>query len=80
MSNNQSVSQKIAKPWWWWVNPWLYISRRDRAYSDALDIIQELSVTSVPELNNSPDWMDEYVKSNLKSRGNESITVEYKNE
>jgi hypothetical protein len=35
------------RPWWWWINPWLYIARRDRAYEDALDIITELSVATV---------------------------------
>ena len=30
-----------SRPWWWWLNPWLYISRRDDAYADALEIIQE---------------------------------------
>lgn len=29
-----------VRPWWWWLNPWLYIARRDKAYEDALDIIQ----------------------------------------
>lgn len=32
-----------TRPWWWWLNPWLYISRRDRAYADALDSLKELS-------------------------------------
>jgi len=32
------------RPWWWWLNPWLYIQRRDRAYMDALDALQEISV------------------------------------
>lgn len=32
------------RPWWWWLNPWLYIQRRDRAYMVALDSLQELSV------------------------------------
>lgn len=31
------------RPWWWWINPWLYVRRRDRAYEDALDIIQEMA-------------------------------------
>lgn len=35
---------KTNRPWWWIVNPWLYILRRDRAYEDALDIITELSL------------------------------------
>ena len=30
-----------TRPWWWWLNPWLYIARRDRAYNDALVIIRE---------------------------------------
>ena len=30
-----------ARPWWWWMNPWLYIKRRDIAYDTALDIIAE---------------------------------------
>lgn len=32
-----------ARPWWWWMNPWLYIKRRDIAYDTALDIIAEQS-------------------------------------
>jgi len=28
------------RPWWWWLNPWLYIKRRDIAYETALDIIE----------------------------------------
>lgn len=29
------------RPFWWFLNPWLYAIRRDRAYEDALDIIHE---------------------------------------
>ena len=32
---------KDMRPWWWWLNPWLYIKRRDIAYDTALDIISE---------------------------------------
>lgn len=35
-------AHNALRPWWWWINPWLYIMRRDRAYADALDIIQEI--------------------------------------
>jgi hypothetical protein len=34
---------KDFRPWWWWINPWLYIKRRDIAYDDALDSLYELS-------------------------------------
>ena len=34
---------KTNRPFWWIINPWLYIKRRDKAYVDALDIIEELS-------------------------------------
>lgn len=30
-----------TRPWWWWVNPWLYIRLRDRAYAEALDSIRK---------------------------------------
>jgi hypothetical protein len=33
-----------VRPWWWWLNPWLYAARRDRAYEDALDIISDIQV------------------------------------
>ena len=33
-----------VRPWWWWLNPWLYAVRLDRAYEDALDIISDLHV------------------------------------
>jgi hypothetical protein len=33
-----------SRPWWWWINPWLYIKRRDIAYDVALDIIHDFSV------------------------------------
>jgi hypothetical protein len=36
---------KTKRPWWWCLNPWRYSLRRDAAYEDALDIIQELSGT-----------------------------------
>lgn len=35
-------STKNFRPWWWWVNPWLYIKRRDIAYDTALDTLREL--------------------------------------
>ena len=37
---------KDARPWWWWLNPWLYIKRRDAAYDTALDTIYELSTAT----------------------------------
>ena len=33
-----------VRPWWWWLNPWLYAVRRDRAYEDALDIIGDIQI------------------------------------
>ena len=36
------MKTKDVRPWWWWMNPWLYIRRRDRAYDDALDTLYEL--------------------------------------
>jgi hypothetical protein len=33
-----------VRPWWWWVNPWLYIKRRDAAYDDALDSLRDLAL------------------------------------
>lgn len=32
----------MRRPWWWWLNPWLYIARRDKAYETALSIIEEM--------------------------------------
>lgn len=32
-----------VRPWWWWLNPWLYIKRRDIAYDTALETLRELS-------------------------------------
>lgn len=31
------------RPWWWWINPWLSLWRREGAYEQALDIIEELA-------------------------------------
>lgn len=36
-----------ARPWWWFVNPWLYIKRRDMVYWEALDIIHDISVENL---------------------------------
>lgn len=27
----------VRRPWWWWLNPWLYAMRRDRAYEAAIE-------------------------------------------
>lgn len=27
----------VRRPSWWWINPWLYAMRRDRAYEAAID-------------------------------------------
>lgn len=55
------MNNKSFRPWWWWLNPWLYIQRRDRAYTDALDSLQEISI----ELNNQKfkkkPWNDHIV-------------------
>ena len=32
------------RPWWWWINPWLYARRIGRAYSVSLDELTEASV------------------------------------
>lgn len=29
-----------SRPWWWWLNPCGYAVNRERAYADALEIIQ----------------------------------------
>ena len=34
----------ITRPKWWFINPYLYIKRRDKAYAEALLIIKELSI------------------------------------
>lgn len=45
---------KDFRPWWWWVNPWLYIKRRDAAYDVALDTLRELSLDAMyPERKNN---------------------------
>ena len=36
-------SNNSFRPWWWWLNPWLYIQRRDSAYMNALDCLEDLS-------------------------------------
>lgn len=38
------MKTKNCRPWWWWLNPWLYIKRRDAAYDVALDTLRELNV------------------------------------
>lgn len=35
------IRTRDCRPWWWWVNPWLYIKRRDIAYDVALDCLYE---------------------------------------
>lgn len=42
------MTTRDARPWWWWINPWLYIKRRDTAYDDALDIIYEFARPKPP--------------------------------
>jgi hypothetical protein len=41
---SETIRTRDVRPWWWWVNPWLYIKRRDTAYDDALDSLYELAV------------------------------------
>lgn len=42
-----------VRPWWWWMNPWLYIKRRDTAYDTALDTLYELCLDAkYPERKN----------------------------
>ena len=45
---------KTVRPWWWWLNPWLYAVRRDRAYEDALDIISDIEFPYKPQPFFSP--------------------------
>lgn len=45
---------KDLRPWWWWINPWLYIKRRDKAYDDALDSLYELAMPKPPIGEYSP--------------------------
>lgn len=35
---------KLTRPWWWWLFPWVSLSRVERAYSDALDIIRDSAI------------------------------------
>lgn len=35
------MKTRDVRPWWWWINPWLYIKRRDIAYDVALDSLYE---------------------------------------
>ena len=30
----------VRRPWWWWVNPWLYAVRREGAYLAAMDLVR----------------------------------------
>lgn len=34
----------LGPRWYWWLNPWLYLARIDRAYRIALDIIREQAI------------------------------------
>lgn len=44
-----------VRPWWWWVNPWLYIKRRDIAYDTALDSLYEMALDArYPERLDTP--------------------------
>jgi hypothetical protein len=36
---------KSTRPFWAYINPWLYMKRRDFAYAEALDSLQEASIT-----------------------------------
>lgn len=38
----KNLKTKDVRPWWWYINPWLYIKRRDVAYDVALDTLYEL--------------------------------------
>lgn len=48
MSTNTNPGDKgyhsVVRPRWWWLNPWRYAMRRDRAYCDALDCLLESSL------------------------------------
>lgn len=44
----KAMRTRDVRPWWWWINPWLYIKRRDTAYDVTLDIITELQQPNTP--------------------------------
>ena len=48
--NEESIYEWLlrTRPKWWFINPWLYIKRRDKAYASALEIVQELSISLNP--------------------------------
>lgn len=54
-------SNNSFRPWWWWLNPWLYIQRRDRAYTDALDSLQEISIELNNQKSKKKPWNDHIV-------------------
>jgi len=35
---------QVQRPWWWLLNPWLYASRRDRAYESAIESLYDMSM------------------------------------
>ena len=55
------MKQNAYRPWWWWINPWLYIQRRDRAYNDALDSLQEMSIQLNNQKSNKKPWNDHVI-------------------
>lgn len=34
-----------AWPWWWWINPWLYIKRRAAAYESTIESLRCLAIS-----------------------------------
>lgn len=32
----------VNRPWWWWINPWLYAKRRAEKYDAAIELAYEL--------------------------------------
>ena len=48
--NEESIYEWLlrTRPKWWFINPWLYIKRRDKAYASTLETIQELSISANP--------------------------------
>lgn len=65
---------KNYRPWWWFINPWLYIQRRDMAYDIALNTLQELSESLYFHRDINPVFNSCDTKKVLDSYKNKCIT------
>lgn len=43
MDNRTAEFKFVAERPWWWLNPWLYIMRRDESALDALHYYEQMS-------------------------------------